>query len=301
MQICLYDDDVGFYMQPGRGAGRRGRDFLTSPQIGPLFAEVLGRFIDLTWEQLDRPDPFLVVDAGAGPGTLTDQLIAADLECAAATQFVMVDVAPTRPDVRPDLPAGHFDGVVVANELLDNLPFRILESGDGSWHEVRVGEHGWVRAESVDVAWPDAPVGVRLPLQAAAHRWINDARGRTRRGGVVAVDYAASMTEMAERPWLRTYREHTRGSDPLELPGGQDITADVCVDTLPQGTDILAQADFLHRLGIDELAEAAALVWRERAHLGDLQALRARSRVHEAETLTDPSGLGAFAVMIWRV
>ena len=44
-------------------AGRRG-DFLTSPEVGPLFGAVLARFLDAEWERIGRPDPFTVVDAG---------------------------------------------------------------------------------------------------------------------------------------------------------------------------------------------------------------------------------------------
>jgi hypothetical protein len=53
--------------------------------------------------------------------------------------------------------------------------------------------------------------------------------------------------------------------------------------------------------GLDELVATARAVWQERAAVGDLAALRARSRVDEGTTLTDPSGLGAFQVLEWEV
>jgi hypothetical protein len=61
-----------------------------------------------------------------------------------------------------------------------------------------------------------------------------------------------------------------------------------------------SQAEFLADHGIDALVAEGRRVWQERAHIGDLTALRARSRVGEAEALTDPEGLGAFRVLEWR-
>jgi hypothetical protein len=100
---------------------------------------------------------------------------------------------------------------------------------------------------------------------------------------------------------LRTYRGHARGTHPLADPGGQDITAEVAVDQLPTPDDDTSQADWLRRWGIDELVEEGRRIWAERAHLGDLEAIRARSRVGEAEALTDPDGMGSFRVLEWSV
>ena len=79
------------------------------------------------------------------------------------------------------------------------------------------------------------------------------------------------------------------------------FTVDVPFDQLPTATRIVAQRDFLREHGIDELVEEGRRVWRERAHIGDLEALKARSRVSEASALTDPAGLGAFRVLEWEV
>ena len=101
---------------------------------------------------------------------------------------------------------------------------------------------------------------------------------------------------------MRTYRGHERGGDPLLEPGGQDVTADVAVDQLvvPRPPDrTRTQARFLADHGIEELVEEGRRQWAERAHLGDLAALRGRSRVREAEALTDPAGLGSFLVLEW--
>ena len=84
MELALYDPERGFYATGGR-AGRRG-DFLTSPEVGPLFGAVLARALDGWWDELGRPDPFVVVEAGAGPGTLARTVLpaAAGLRAGAA-------------------------------------------------------------------------------------------------------------------------------------------------------------------------------------------------------------------------
>jgi SAM-dependent MidA family methyltransferase len=123
---------------------------------------------------------------------------------------------------------------------------------------------------------------------------------------VVAVDYATTTADLAARPpaeWLRTYRAHARGGGPLDALGAQDITCEVAVDQLallrPPTRDT-AQADWLRAWGIDELVAAARDEWTARAHVADLAALAARSRITEADALLDPAGLGAFRVLEWR-
>jgi SAM-dependent MidA family methyltransferase len=119
---------------------------------------------------------------------------------------------------------------------------------------------------------------------------------------VAAFDYADSTTSMANRDpgeWLRTYRGHERGERPLMRLGEQDITCEVAIDQLPKPTRVERQAAWLRRHGIDELVDEGKRVWEERKHLGDLEAVRARSRINEAAALTDPTGLGAFTVLEW--
>jgi hypothetical protein len=119
---------------------------------------------------------------------------------------------------------------------------------------------------------------------------------------VVVFDYASTSADLAGRPWsewLRTYRGHERGGHPLERLGEQDITCEVPVDQLPPPARDVTQAEWLRDHGIDELVEQGRAIWRERAAIGDLEAVRARSRVTEADALLDPNGLGAFRVLEW--
>src|SRR5205085_10683042 len=196
-------------------------------------------------------------------------------------------------------------GVVRANELLDNIPFRLLERTADGWEEVYVdGNQSEVLVPASVDGPPDAAVGARIPVQDQARDWVAGAIGRLRRGRVVAVDYADTTSSMAARSWtewVRTYRGHGRAGHPLDDLGSADITCEVAVDQLPPPTTDRSQSDFLRAHGLDDLVTAARAEWRARAHIGDLTALKARSRVTEAAALTDPSGLGGFRVLEWEV
>jgi NADH dehydrogenase [ubiquinone] 1 alpha subcomplex assembly factor 7 len=314
----------------------------------------VARALDGWHAELGFPDPFLVVEAGAGRGRLAHDVLRAEPDCAAALRYVMVERSPTlrseqrrRLTVEPwedalgpflapsdgdgapepvagigpivtaldDLPALSFDGVILANELLDNLPFDVVERTPSGWAEIRVGLDGddfvEVPVPAADSLAPafDAPVGSRLPLQGGIEAWLAACSTGLRRGVVVVIDYGAPARTLSARGqagWLRTYRAHLRGDDPLAAPGTQDVTTDIVTETLHRaarraGLTVVAettQAAWLTSLGIDEMVEAGRRRWEQRAHVGDLDALAARSRVTEAAALTDPGGLGAHTVTI---
>lgn len=322
MRLALYGDH-GFYTA-GRGrAGRRG-DFLTSPEVGPLYGAVIARALDAWWHELGRPDEFTVVDAGAGPGTLARAVLAAEPGChrAGALRYVAVEVSPIQRERHPaevcsvaELPAEPFVGVVLANELLDNLPFRLLVF-DGQWREAYVATAGdgrfvEVLVPATDVPGgllpPAAPLGARLPVQDAAAHWLRDTLALVERGRVVVTDYCSAATGLyAQRPWrdwLRTYRGHERGRHYLADVGEQDITAEVAIDQLSALAGppdaVRTQAQLLQRWGISELVAEGKRVWAEQAAHPGLEAMRMRSRVSEAEALLDPAGLGGFTVLEW--
>lgn len=349
MESVLYDPRRGFYATGGR-AGARAGDFLTSPEVGPLFGAVMAAAVDRWWLAAGSPATFTVVEAGAGPGTLAASVRLAQPACAGALRWIMVERTAAqrvrhverlgatdglgdvldRPLPRrsePELvsvgrlPAGFVADVVVANELLDNLPTRVMERTGAGWAEVWV-DVGDVpgrltetllpladddeAAVSLDGLVPAAPVGTRVPFQQDAARWLDDALSRVGDNGtVVVIDYAdttASMGHRGQQSWMRTYSTHGRGAGPLQACGAQDLTVDVAVDQLAlvrAPTLDITQAAFLADHGIDMLVEEGRRVWSERAHIGDLAAVRARSRVREAEALCDPSGLGAHRVLGW--
>jgi SAM-dependent MidA family methyltransferase len=211
-----------------------------------------------------------------------------------------------------ELPQHTFVGAVVANELLDNLSFALLEKSLLGWSEVRVDED--LREVSIAAApelalhaerlVPDAPAGARVPLQRSATAWVRSALSVIDRGLIAVFDYAGTTPELARRPWtewVRTYRSHGPGGHPLDHLGDQDITCEVAVDQLPSPDGVSSQADFLRVHGLDALVDAARTAWEERAHIGDVEALKHRSRLNEAAALADPDGLGAFKVLQWKV
>jgi SAM-dependent MidA family methyltransferase len=361
VDAALYDEQAGFFAR-GRGSGRAGRDFVTSPDVGALFGALVSRFLDRAWHELGRPDPFVVVDVGAGRGRLAADVLRARPECAPALRYVLVErsaalraaqrelvaVEPAdralgpalrlEPDEAPrpvtglgpvvtalsEMPALEIpDGVVVANELLDNLPFRIVERASDRWTEIRVGlvEPGFGEvpvpaaagvARDADVAAAGAAIrdGVRLPVPTATADWLAQCGYLLRRGFLVVIDFADEAGSLAGRgqdQWMRTYRGHRRGGLPLADPGTQDITCDVPVEHLVTHArragfrlrEQTTQAEWLTALGIEELTADARGVWRDRAAIGDLDAMAARSRVSEASALTDPSGLGAHTVFVF--
>jgi hypothetical protein len=110
----------------------------------------------------------------------------------------------------------------------------------------------------------------------------------------------SDVARMGWREWLRTYRDHERGAHYLSGPGGQDITAQVVVDQLPEPDQVRTQAQFLQLWGIDELVEQGRQAWTAAAAAPTLAALTMRSRIREAEALQDTTGLGGFLSLVYR-
>lgn len=345
--IALNHPASGFFSST-EAAGRSG-DFITSPEVGPLFGSILASALDRWWDELGQPQPFTVVEAGAGVGTLAATIAAAEPECMRAIDYYTVEKSETLRNKQPDrlvvknmretvrkvdqprggfgvtaledLPTESFTGVVLANELLDNLPVDLVEMHNGNWHQVGVekGNFGDLKETMIPLKegsgllnaarhfGAGAQEGSRLALQGASQDWLKRAIGLLKAGRVVIFDYATTSAEMLDSPmedWLRTYRNQRPGGSPYELPGTQDITCDVAVDQLQFVSPISSnrsQAEFLDAHGLSTFVSDARSVWHGRAEMGDLAAVRARSRVQEGRTLTSEPGLGAHRVLEWIV
>ena len=316
MRLALYGQG-GFYTTGGR-AGRRGGDFITSPEVGPLFGTVIARALDAWWKELGSPSQFDVVECGAGPGTLARSILAAQPECADAMHYVAVEISASQRALHPQgvesrqtMPDGPITGVILANELLDNLPFRLFVF-DGSWMEAFVSQASSGKFVEV-LRKPDvvpsclpqtAPHGSRAPIQDAAALWVRNSLSKINQGRLLLFDYcSASTSEIALTPWrewLRTYRDQGRGTHYLSGPGSQDITTQVMLDQLPSGFTASTQADFLTQWGIDELVREGNAYWKSMKQAPDVAAMKMRSRSSEAKSLTDRSGLGAFSALSWQ-
>jgi SAM-dependent MidA family methyltransferase len=234
-----------------------------------------------------------------------------------ALRYVAVEVSAAQRALHPDniesretMPEGSITGVVLANELLDNLPFRLFVF-DGTWMEAFVAQTPDGKfvevlhkpTELPPVLPQTAALGSRVPIQDAASAWVGSALLSIERGRLVLFDYCSATTsEVAALPWrewLRTYKEHERGGHYLLEPGSQDITAQVVLDQLPDGCEAMPQAQFLSQWGIDEFVREGVAYWENMTGTPDITALKMRSRVAEREALTETAGLGGLTCMTW--
>jgi SAM-dependent MidA family methyltransferase len=209
------------------------------------------------------------------------------------------------------MPTSIENGVIVANELFDNLPFELWVF-DGGWRQSHIIQQGDGFAEilhtgDIPACLPSrVPHGSRAPVHIFATQWLTDALSILTHGSLIAFDYCTPLTaEVASMPWrewLRTYAGHERGTHYLRDAGEQDITTQVCIDQLAAVREpdaMRSQSQFLQLWGIDELVEEGRRVWTESAAAPTLAAMKMRSRISESEALLDPTGLGNFTVLQW--
>lgn len=330
LELALYDRERGYYRAAAARPGRSG-DFLTAPEAHPLFGRTLARFVAAVDRALGGPDPLTIVEHGAGTGALAasllDGLEAADPAIARRTRYRPIEVEPRRVEtIRERLAgAGRADalddgdgavvGLVLANEVLDALPFHRVVRRDGALREIRVGWSGdgpvdvetepstealaaRLAADGVELA-----EGQRAEICLALDRWIAEVAAGLARGVLLLVDYghpAADLYDPRRRAagTLATYRGHTVGADPYRAIGRQDITAHVDITAVERaaaaaGLDHLGtttQGRFLAGLGLGEAL--VALQTEPAAELGAY--LEARSAVVR---MIDPAAMGGFRVL----
>lgn len=281
MQDALYGP-AGFFVQH---APRE--HFTTSVTHGPLFAEAVRRLAGWVDDALEHPDPFDVVDLGAGGG----ELLAALPDVPARWRLSPVDLNGHWP---AEVPPTH--GLLFANEWLDNVPLDVVFDGrlvevTGSGKE-RLGPPADQAAlDWVARWWPRSrrvEVGLTRDLAWAA------AVGRVRRGLAVAVDYGHTT---ADRRTTLTGHRDGRQVRP-EPDGSCDLTAHVALDSCAAATGgtVLRQRDALTRLGV--IAERPD---RRIADVDPRRYLALLQRAGAAGTLRDPRGLGAFGWLVQPV
>ncbi|HYU57043.1 MAG TPA: SAM-dependent methyltransferase [Actinomycetota bacterium] len=322
MEAALYDQDEGFYTRPPVGAEGH---FLTGPHVSPLFGRLLARQVAEAYDLLGAPDPFHVVEFGAGDGTLARQIIegiAAAPGLAAALRYVAVERSPGARAALADagikvaheeaLPDG-LTGLVLANELLDNLPFHILVREDGALRERFVALDG-ERFALVTATLSDPTLGpLAATLEEGAEgavgagptRWLARAAGMLARGYVLAIDYGGSGPRAPQG-----YRAHRTVEDLLADPGSADITAGVDLDALAGAARALglqvwgpvSQRAALLRLGFGTYAQAERDRTATERDAGDhLAAARRWARRSRESLLVDPAALGGLQVMCFGV
>jgi SAM-dependent MidA family methyltransferase len=278
MDLALYDTDVGYYARAAQRSGRAG-DFFTSVDVGPVFGELLAVQALEMARQLDSRAPgpeshVDLVEAGAGNGRLSADilraiqrrdpavygrlrlhLVEASAAARAAQRDTLAEVSETMVSSSADLPNA-FEGVLIANELLDALPVHQVVMRPEGLREVYVVARGletgdWrLETAAGPLSTPDLAayldrLGValerdwRAEINLRAVDWIRSAARRLRRGFIVVIDYGHPARELYSPTHsagtLTTFRAHTAagGERPvnapawLEDPGDRDITAHV--------------------------------------------------------------------------
>jgi SAM-dependent MidA family methyltransferase len=310
MEASLYGEG-GFYQ-----TRRPTEDFYTAPELHPAFGELLAAEVAARLRRTAEKakGPLWVVEAGCGDGRLF-RAVAAGLRGALPElfpdlMFGLVDrstaalgsalEAEFQPRGRlvgcaslETLPA--FSGVLYSNELIDALPFHLLEKRGGKVDEVVVknGRPSLAPIEDSRLADAAAAVGPALD-EGSRHavcldraKWLALAASKLRVGFVVTVDYGRRYPAEAPVP-VKTYKKHRLGDDPFQ---GGDITANVDFEAMIREGEAAGLklesyetlSSFLMRLGVAERFERAA-EYSERNKL---------------KTLIHPEGMGEiFKVLI---
>ena len=326
MELSLYGPG-GFFSGEVLRSQKSG-DFLTSPEISPLFGRTLAAFVAAEHERIG--DPFAVLEAGAGSGSLLGPL----LEIHPVEGWVVEVSPPARVHLTGMLGSdrvlesldrfpGPMRGVIIANELLDNLPMAIAQLTDDGWRE------RWVASEGAGLAFVDAPPrpevaswlerfagpvepGAWVEVQIQASQWVTGALSLLEAGALIVIDYGDTAENLLPRRkdgTLRTYRSHHLGPHPLDEPGATDITADLNFTAMVAAAEdagavvsVSRQDDFLAQWGLRKvLSELRSEELELARSQKELERLAVRSRRTEAETLMHPRGLGDFRVMVARV
>lgn len=321
MEAALYDPDDGFYARPP--VGENG-DFVTSPHVSRAFGDLLARQLAQVWDLLGRPDPFTVAEVGAGDGTLARQIheaVERVPDLSRSLRYVAVERSPGAQRALEDAGIETVPGLrelgsvdcIVANELLDNLPFHRLRERDGRVVEVRVGAEDGRLVETEGEPTPGLVDALPRPLGKAEERPVSPATDAfvravarvLRRGYVFLFDYGFSGP--APVGLVHAYRDHRVLGQVLEDPGSRDVTAAVDMGALTEearraGFTVwgpVTQREALLGLGLRSWMQGVrtrqteaqmARRWRDAARL-----FAERSR---ASVLIDPRKLGGLELLV---
>lgn len=332
MELALYEPGLGYYRRPEARPVREG-DFLTAPEMHPIFGRTLAREIARLWDASGCPDPFRLVEYGAGAGTLAlsiaDALRRARSPLVDVLEYEPIEISERRQaelqerfreaglvdslvlDGKP--PPVH--GLVLANEFLDALPVHRVEWRDGTLRELFVGREDGrfvevpgapsssllaerLRTDDVDLA-----EGQQAEVCLELEGWLDGVVARLGRGFVLVIDYgfeAAELYEAGRRAGtLLAYERHRALTDYLAEPGTRDLTAHVDFTALRR----LANARGFAELGVATqrdflvaagLGEELTAIQRDPAtELPEYTLVRSAVR-----RLLDPRATGDFRVML---
>ncbi len=327
MELALYHPRYGYYSS-GTVAFGEGGDFVTAPELGPVFAACLARCCLPVLRETGGE----LLEIGAGSGSLAAALLPElqrlgelpsryrIVESSAALRERqrrrLLETLPPelmrRVSWREEPPEEPFTGMILANEVLDALPVERFEMTPGGPRLLGVGladgELAWQTADEADprleAAWPERglelPVGYRSEIALELPRWLRAQTRALRRGAALFIDYGYPRGEYyhpqrRDGTLICHYRQ--RGFDqPLALPGLIDLSAFVDFTALAEAADacglvvagFATQAHFL----IDCALEAVA------ADVMKMPEQERALRLAELQRLTHPGEMGErFKVM----
>ncbi|MFL6287159.1 MAG: SAM-dependent methyltransferase [Actinomycetes bacterium] len=288
--------------------------FRTSVSATPVFAAALARLTVHVDRALEHPRRFDLVDVGAGDGSLLVGILKVLPDSLAKrVKPFGVEMRERPPNLEErvqwasQLPA-EVTGLIIANELLDNVPCDVVERVSGRARIVLVDARGEESAGPpagasqltwLDAWWPLTGDGDRAELGGERDNcWAGVVDSLTR-GLALAVDYGHLREErLAGQYRLGTLAGYREGHQVLPVPDGtRDITAHVAMDACAavgiaagaQHSELLTQRDALRRLGVN-----GSLPDRGLAHSDPAEYVRQLSEVSSATELMDPASLGSF-------
>ncbi len=293
MTLALYAPGLGYYAAGSRklGAWADGGDFVTAPELTPLFAQALAAQLAPLLQQ-SAPE---ILEFGAGSGALAHDLLAA-LQARGVTdvRYAIVEVSPDLRARQQQRLAGWpvrwldalpavFSGVMLANEVLDVLPVQVfVKTADGvaergvtlrdgalAYADRPADDRLRAAVEAIEAACGELPPGYASEVCPQAQAWMTSVAACLQRGALIVIDYGFPRREFYHPQRLMGtlmchYRHHAH-ADPLWLPGLNDITAHVDFTAAAQaaheaGLDVLgytSQAHFLINCGLlERLADA---------------------------------------------
>jgi SAM-dependent MidA family methyltransferase len=247
MELALYTPGLGYYSGGSEKFGQGG-DFVTSPQISPLFGRVLARqFAEVLKETGDG-----ILELGAGTGLLAAQIIgelrALGLDVPYSILEVSGELRARQRESLEGMSANWLDalpetftGIIFGNEVLDALPVHLVH-----WTENGPLERG-VIANEQGFLWKDRPIAdpllldqaraLDLPagyvseINLAAPALIKSLAERLQSGLLLFIDYGFGRSEyyhpQRHMGTLRAHFRHHALDDPFHLPGLCDLTAHV--------------------------------------------------------------------------
>lgn len=257
MDLALYGEGVGYYTREGSPFGPEG-DYYTAAHASPLFGRSIAERVKSVALSLPKPSPVRVLEIGPGDGTLGETVVsslAQEPRLQSRLEYVLVDRSPalrahafervSAAGEANGIPVtaaegvgadGPFSGVVLANEVLDAQPARRLRWDGHGWEELGVRREGTtIRPASATAQRPvpDPPLphpassGVIVEISPMAEGIVREVADHLVSGLFVVLDYGLEESELlAAHPsgTLAAVRRHRVVDDPLEDPGGSDLS-----------------------------------------------------------------------------